>query len=1303
MTSHEQRRYWLMHESDGSGATFTTALYFRLRGLLDRAAMQAAFDDVVALHAVLRTRYEMSDELVAVVEASACCPLEYCDIGPVAEPMREIAFSAWLLDRASYRFDLRQAPLIRASLARAAPDDHGLVVCVHHIASDGWSSGRLVHDVLACYDARVAGRPPSLVPPAATYVDYAAHQARAASGRRHARALQFWCNRLAGAPSAIPLPSDRSPDRPVGFAGTQLLAIIGPEQSAALHQLARDHGATPYMVLLAALHVTMWLWTGARDQVIGSVMANRADPAFHDVAGCCLDFLPIRVELAGNDTGATIVERVRLCVIDALRNRECSINEMAAVLAPRTGRAKSPFYNVALIVETPRTGADSHALEVSDLPMEERFAELDLRVISRVADDELRVVWEYSTELFTEPTIRALASAYAEIIDQLAAAPDQRIDQLSLPAALAARVDETRRRADADADVVVASTFPVELAADALDGWLGALGVDAHVRVAPPDRIFDELAGSAKPRWRIICVRTADELGERSVTELAAAIRESAARTGVRHLVCLCAASGVTGAASMECELFHALGGAPNVRTLRTGEPAALGAEIARQISLETRPVTKVIVVDGDDTLWTGVCAEIGPSAVVVDAGRLARQHPRLAPRAAGVLLCLVSNNDPADITRVLTENSEMVLRREHFAQIVASWDPKPARLYALSAALGVDLESFVVLDDDPLACAAIHAAAPEIVTYEVPRSEDIPAWLARLWALDHMPVTADGRARADRQIDDVRRSALRVEHARYADFLADLALEVTIAPIEPGDLPRVLELVRRTTQLTNGLPGAPFRLGESLPAGVVARVRDRFGDYGLVGATLWSLDDGVARVSALAVSCRALGRGVEHALIAALGRCVARTAVPRIVFPFVATARNVPAQRFLDEVCGSIRGEAYELATKTAVALRFVPSEPPSEPERPDRPVGARAVTARALERAARGLAPAQRAAVNGSPGPRRLPTTEVERELFAMWRRLLRLDGMSIDDDFFDLGGTSLLATRMLVEIADRYGRRRPLGALFSQTTIATLADEIERGGEPIPEAAPATPSAERLSELIAALRVRPTLHIPAPARSARAALGGANARSTIDYVAPRTPTEERLAAIWAQVLGVDRVGVDDNFFRLGGDSFLVMRLVEGITRELGIELAPGMVFEYPTIAAQAEHTEQREVLVPPNAIRPDTTTITPDLLPLISLEQADIDRIVANVPGGVANIQDIYALSPLQEGMLFHHRLASGRDPYVTVRRMVFPGRALLDRYLGAVQQLVDRHDVFRTAFAWDGLSTPAQIVLRKARQH
>jgi amino acid adenylation domain-containing protein len=213
-----------------------------------------------------------------------------------------------------------------------------------------------------------------------------------------------------------------------------------------------------------------------------------------------------------------------------------------------------------------------------------------------------------------------------------------------------------------------------------------------------------------------------------------------------------------------------------------------------------------------------------------------------------------------------------------------------------------------------------------------------------------------------------------------------------------------------------------------------------------------------------------------------------------------------------------------------------------------------------------------------------------------------------------------------------------------------------------------------------------------LPAPEADAYAVRG---------YEAPRGEIEIALAAIWSDVLKLERVGRHDNFFELGGHSLLAVILIERMRRK-GLQVDVRALFAASTLAELAATVEAKAniIAIPPNRIPAGCTALTPEMLPLATLTQDEIDQVVESVPGGVANVQEIYSLAPLQEGILFHHLMSGEGDPYLLATLLSFDTRERLDAYLKAMQSVINRNDILRTAVMWEGLSQPVQVVQHRA---
>ncbi|WP_240325789.1 condensation domain-containing protein, partial [Pseudomonas syringae] len=210
-------------------------------------------------------------------------------------------------------------------------------------------------------------------------------------------------------------------------------------------------------------------------------------------------------------------------------------------------------------------------------------------------------------------------------------------------------------------------------------------------------------------------------------------------------------------------------------------------------------------------------------------------------------------------------------------------------------------------------------------------------------------------------------------------------------------------------------------------------------------------------------------------------------------------------------------------------------------------------------------------------------------------------------------------------------------------------------------------------------------------------------ADAFARSQYEAPEGLVETRLATLWVELLGVEQVGRHDHFFELGGHSMLAVKLIERM-RDIGLNADVRVLFGQPTLASLAAASgKTTDVQVPASRIPADCQRITPNMLPLARLSQAQIDRVVAAVPGGVSNVQDIYGLVPLQEGILYHHLSSGEGDPYLLQALLRFNSFEQLLDFTEALQQVIDRHDILRTSVVWDGLDSPVQVVWRQAQLH
>ena len=500
---------------------------------------------------------------------------------------------------------------------------------------------------------------------------------------------------------------------------------------------------------------------------------------------------------------------------------------------------------------------------------------------------------------------------------------------------------------------------------------------------------------------------------------------------------------------------------------------AALALAIARSIHTIRVPAAKVLVLDCDNTLWRGVVGEDGVEGLEISPPYLAVQNFAIAQESKGVLLCLASKNTETDVLEVLEARQDMRLKANHIVAHRINWQSKPMNVRSLAAELNLGLNSFVFLDDNPVECAQMRAELPEVITLQLPREDQIPTFLARLWMFDKVTATAEDAGRTRMYKENSARRALESTVADIGEFLATLDLKIDIAAPSADEWARLEQLTQRTNQFNfTTRRRSAHDLRSSLASGAhVSRVRvsDRFGDYGLVGAMVAHNDGTTLLVDNLMLSCRVLGRGVEHAMVSRLGKLAEESGLKDVSLPYIKTARNVPAAAFAESIAAEFAerrsdGALYRIPSARAAATVHRPGHDPAEVVEARVADERKTVSAPPLSSADRSARYSRLALVLSSgrtvceqmaQRPRRArsiqvdavpPASALESELLQIWEMVLQLEGLGVEDDFFASGGTSLLSVELFAQIERRFDVKLRLTAILDAPTVRQLAYLVE-----------------------------------------------------------------------------------------------------------------------------------------------------------------------------------------------------------------------------------------------------------------
>jgi pristinamycin I synthase-3/4 len=1018
--SFAQARLWVVDRLDPGGAFYTMPAPLRIRGALDVAALERALNAIRERHEALRTTFaERGGAPVQVIHPYAPVPLPVENLSELDADAREAEVAARVRADGNTGFDLVAGPLFRARLLRLAADEHVLLLCMHHIVSDGWSMGVLSAELGALYEAFHAGRPSPLAPLPVQYADFAAWQRAELSGAELERQLAFWRAALDGAPPALELATDRPRPAAQSHRGRVIKSRIPAAVGDGMRALARREGATLFHVLLAGVRLLLGRWAGQDDVVIGTPVAGRTRRETEGLIGFFVNTLPLRGDLGGDPAFAELVRRERERTVVAFDHQELPFERMVEELRAPRDAGRNPLFQVVAVLQNARMDATRLAgVEIAPVEVEYDTAKFDLIFDAYEEDDgAIRLEVEYATDLFDESTVDRMSASLRTLLREVCERPDAPAHALPLLDG-----DERARMLAIDSSVAPAATTVDEL-----------LAVQAEL--TPEATALEAGGGSLTYR----------ELHARANR---VAHRLRALGVGPESRVGVCAGRN----AGMVAGLLGVLKAGAAYVPLDPAYPAErlafmlddTGARVVlADASTASRVPDGVVVVRLDDPALDALPPHAPPPRACPENLAWVIYTSGSTGRPKGVMIRHASA--AAFLGWMKTEFPLLPGERVLGATSV-SFDVHVAEIHfaLVSGATIVLVENALSLAEPGVGVGVAHAAMVPAAAAELLRMGALPTGLrALVLGGEPLPAALAREVHAATGVERLGNGFGPTEDTTYSTvaIVPPGAERVTVGRTVGGGIAYVLDA--RMEPVPTGVPGELWLAGAGLARGYLDRpalTAERFVPcpFGEPGARMYRTGDRARRLAN--GELESLGRLDEQVKVRGFriepGEVEAVVARHPDVFRAVVAARGEGAERRLVAYVVP-RDGAADAAGLREYAAAFLPEHLvpgawvilDSLPLTPSGKVDRRALPA-----------PEAPGAVRHPP---RTPTEEVLAALFA---EVLGVPAVGRDDGFFDLGGHSLLAAQVTSRVRGALQVELPLREMFDAPTVAALAERVD-----------------------------------------------------------------------------------------------------------------------------------------------------------------------------------------------------------------------------------------------------------------
>nr|NCS31493.1 AMP-binding protein [Microcystis aeruginosa F13-15] len=432
--SYAQQRLWFLDQLEPNSPFYNISLALHLAGNLQVDVLEKSLQEIIQRHESLRTNFAtIEGNPVQIIKPESNWQLTLVNGKDSPKYREEQEIKKWLEIHSHQPFDLANDSLIRAALLKLSDTEHFLLICLHHIVSDGWSMGVFIEELTTLYNAYTKGLEPLLQELPIQYADFAIWQREYLQGEIRENQLNYWQKQLADAPALLHLPTDYPRPLQQSFQGDRIKCVLSPELSQGLNKLSREKGVTLFMTLLTTFQTLLYRYTGQTDILVGTPIANRTRSELAGLIGFFVNTLVLRTDLAGNPSFSELLKQVRETATDAYDHQDLPFEMLVEALQPERNMSYTPLFQVMFGLDNEIVDSiDLEGIKATRQPLEFKTSKFDLSLSIQVKEAGLTAIWEYNTDLFNQSTIERLSGHFVNLLTGIIANPEQAISQLPL-------------------------------------------------------------------------------------------------------------------------------------------------------------------------------------------------------------------------------------------------------------------------------------------------------------------------------------------------------------------------------------------------------------------------------------------------------------------------------------------------------------------------------------------------------------------------------------------------------------------------------------------------------------------------------------------------------------------------------------------------------------------------------------------------------------------------------------------------------------------------------------------------------